>query len=753
MAAAMAVAFYAFLPEKLFRVPYSTVVYDRQGELLGARVASDGQWRFPAADCLPPMYVHAVLTFEDRAFYKHPGINPLALLRALRANLKSGRVVQGGSTITMQVVRMAMQNQPRTYGQKLKEMLLALRIELAFTKAEILQLYAAHAPFGGNVVGLEAAAWRYFGHAPHGLSAAEYALLAVLPNAPTTLRPGKNVEVLRKKRDGLLQAMHSRGLLDAEALTLALLEDLPQQPVPLPNGASHITMLLEAEKPGLAHLTTLDYTIQNRCMDIALRHYKKLAGNGVHNVAVLVANTETGEVLSYIGNVPAGMQHGEYVDIIRAPRSSGSILKPFLYNAMQRNGQLLPNQLVVDIPTFISGFNPENYAHDFEGAVPASDALAQSLNVPFVRALRAYGVPLFKNELQTMGFSTINRSADDYGLSLIIGGAEVTLWDVSKAYLGVAQSVISANKTIKSPGLHFLQQSAKVDSIGTDAGAAYLTLAALQNHQNAFGGDALVNNLASRIAWKTGTSHGFRDAWAVGVTPDYLVAIWIGNADGEGRPGVVGVQAAAPLMFEVFDALGDDAKAFITPYDAMQQVNCCAQSGMLASANCPQPVGTWVAHGAENAQICQYHQPVLVTSDRRHRLSEQCQHEASLFVNWFVLPPACAFYFKQKHPEYRPIPPLLPGCAASTNSPMQLIYPSDFQKVVRTKQTDGQTGVVIFKLAHAQPDKRVFWHANDIYLGETRLMHELPVTLPKGAYNLHVVDEDGAEINQPFEVL
>ena len=752
IATAFAVAFYALLPPVLFQVPYSTVVYANQGELLGARVARDGQWRFPKGENLPPAYVDALLTFEDRQFYYHPGINPVALVRAFRANLIAGRVVQGGSTITMQVVRMAMENQPRTYGQKFKEMLLSLRIEMAFSKREILELYAAHAPFGGNVVGLEAASWRYFGHPPEGLSQAEYALLAVLPNAPTTFRPGKNVAGLRKKRDALLTLMQQRGIISAEDLSLALLEELPDNPRPLPNFAPHLTAQLEGKQSGSANRTTLDADIQKRCMEIALRHHQKLASNGVHNAAVLVASTATGAVEAYIGNMPAGMAHGEYVDIIRSSRSSGSILKPFLYSAMQRNGQLLPDQFMVDIPTFISGFNPENYSRDYQGVVPASMALSQSLNVPFVRALREYGVPLFKQELQSMGFGTISRSADNYGLSLIIGGAEVTLWDVSAAYLGMAQSVLAANGS-SGGALHYLFEAESTDTIRTDAGAAFLTLNALKSYHDAFGGDELVNNYASRIAWKTGTSHGFKDAWAVGVTPDYVVAVWIGNADGEGRPGVVGVKAAAPLMFEIFDALGDDARAFIQPFDHMQEVNCCAESGMLASANCPNTNPTWVALGAENARLCNYHQPILVSEDGRFRLTETCQVQGSEMVNWPVLPPACAYYYKQKHLSYRVLPPLKPGCGISTAKPMQLIYPSDFQKVVSTKQVSGSVGGVVFKLAHSQPEKRVFWHANEVYLGETKLMHELPVSLPKGKYTLHVVDEDGFEIYQPFEVL
>lgn len=749
-----ALAFYALSPDRLFDSSYSTVVYAADGSLLGARVAADEQWRFPPGQNLPEFYQTALLEFEDKHFDIHPGIDPLALLRATKANLIAGKVVQGGSTITMQVVRMALENQPRTFWQKLKEMVLALRIELVYNKSQILQLYAAHAPFGGNVVGIDAAAWRYFGRDIGNLTQAEYALLAVLPNAPTALRPGKNTEFLIQKRNKLLKRLFLKGKIGEMEYELACGEPLPTKPHALPEWAPHFTEWANAVQNGTRVNSTLQLPIQELTSTILGGYHKKLAAQGVHNAALIVANTKTGEVLAYHGNTKAGLAHDEFVDIAQRPRSSGSILKPFLYGAMQRNGLLLPDELVVDIPTFISGFNPENYARTYDGMVPASDALARSLNVPAVRELKKMGVASFKAELQKLGFSTVNRSAENYGLSLTVGGAEVTLWDVCKAYTTMGSAVLRANYSMQSAELHIFAEDTLNPTPAYDAGAAYLTLKALQQHDDAFDGDGFVNDYAQRIAWKTGTSYGYRDAWAVGVTANFVVAVWIGNADGEGRPGVVGAQVAAPIMFHVFSSLGESAQPFEPPFNHLKRAVVCQKSGALASVYCADTASRWVANGVENANRCTYHVPVLLDASKKHRVLPSCATEEVQQVSWFVLPPACAYYYKKKHPDYQPLPPIAASCRATSGSvPMQLIYPSNFQKVIKTKQLDGSQGVAVFKLAHNQPQKKVFWHANEVYLGTTENTHEMPINLPPGSYVLRVVDEDGQEVTQPFLML
>nr|MBA3901948.1 penicillin-binding protein 1C [Bacteroidota bacterium] len=442
----VALAFYWFsLPKPLFDSKYSTVIEDRQGDLLGAIVASDGQWRFPKADSVPEKFKKAIVHFEDKHFGIHPGFNPVSIVRALVLNLKEFKTISGGSTLTMQVIRLSKNNPPRTVWEKIKEIILATRLELSYSKNEILVLYASHAPFGGNVVGLDAASWRYFGRNPHQLSWAETAMLAVLPNAPGLIFPGKNHEKLLIKRNRLLEKLYQSGEIDEETLLLSKEEPLPEKPFPLPQNAKHLlTRSINDGKKEQRILSTIDASLQSITNDIIQRHYKLLQANGINNAAALVLDVETGAVLSYVGNIPfpeKKSDEGHDVDIITAPRSTGSILKPFLYAFMLKEGEILPNMLVADIPTNIGGYYPKNYHLTFDGAVPAKRAIARSLNVPAVRMLQQYGIEKFNHNMKALGMTTLTKPAEHYGLSVILGGAEGTLWDMAGIYASMARTL------------------------------------------------------------------------------------------------------------------------------------------------------------------------------------------------------------------------------------------------------------------------------------------------------------------------
>jgi len=359
------IAFWKCLPEPLFSEPTSFVMLDREGKLLGARIAEDDQWRFPPVAKVPEKFEKALVAYEDRRFYRHPGVDPLATARALYLNLSQRKVVSGGSTLTMQVIRLARRDPERSYTEKLIEAILAVRLELGASKSEILALHASHAPFGGNVVGLEAASWRYFGRAPDELSWAESATLAVLPNAPKLVHPGRNRERLREKRDALLRKLVSQGLMSPLDLELALLEPLPSSPHPIPANAPHLLSTLIAESSAKVHRfeTTISAELQRVSEELVERHAEGLRSHGIHNAAVLVVDNVSFEVLAYVGNVapPEGEDRGEAVDVVHRPRSTGSILKPFLFAAMVQAGEILPSTLVPDVPVQYAGFMPENF--------------------------------------------------------------------------------------------------------------------------------------------------------------------------------------------------------------------------------------------------------------------------------------------------------------------------------------------------------------------------------------------------------
>ena len=599
LALILSVAWWKILPDPLFRTPYSTVLLDRDSNILGITVADDGQYRVPDQGRLSHKYTTALLAFEDKRFPRHPGIDPLALLRALRLNLAHDDIISGGSTLTMQVIRLARGNPPRTIGEKIKEIILALRLEQSRTKNEILRLYAAHAPFGGNIVGVEAAALKYFGRSPDDLSWAEAALLAVLPNAPSLLYPGRNNDALHHKRDHLLRRLARDGHIDTATLRLALAEPLPTRPRSTPCIAPHLLGRAYLQRRGQAVPTHIDPRLQERVNDIVRRHIDILRHNHIHNAAVLVAHLPTGQVRAYVGNAPATPGgDGERVDIITAPRSSGSILKPALYALAQQAGTILPATLLPDVPTRFGNYAPANFNRDFQGVVPADQALAQSLNIPFVHLLRQYGVPRFHHDLQRLGITTLPHPPDHYGLSLILGGAECTLWDLCNLYAGIATTLLHYNQNDGTYYNHEYRRlrpwaDTPVDSLAIpspliSAGAAWLTLKALQQverPQLESGWKHFASSI--NLSWKTGTSFGFRDAWAIGLNAEYVIGVWVGNADGEGRPGLLGARAAAPILFEVASLLRTTAR-FHLPIDDLHPLPPRRPSGYRPPAPPPR---------------------------------------------------------------------------------------------------------------------------------------------------------------------
>lgn len=679
------------LPSKLFQDPASTVITSSEGELLGAKIAADGQWRFPGLDSVPEKFKAALLLFEDRYFYKHPGINPFSLIKALSSNIKAGRIVRGGSTITMQTIRISRKNRKRTVWEKLLEMYLAIGLELKYSKNEILNLYASNAPFGGNVIGLEAAAWRYFNCDPWALSWAESAALAVLPNSPALVHPGKNRELLEKKRNKLLIKLLERDFIDSLTYELSLTEPVPRQPSALPSYTPHLLEKANMLYPGLKIRTTINIKIQEQVNQIVNNNKNKIYGNHIHNLACLVIDNKTGHILAYSGNIRNNM-HPEYGgdnDMLIVPRSTGSIMKPFLFAFMLDRGLILPGTFVPDIPTRYQDFSPKNYDRGYDGVVPAKRALERSLNIPAVRMLKDYGVDRFYNDLRRLGLSSISRSSEHYGLSLILGGAEASLLEIAGAYSSMARVL---NNYTRANSKYFSADYRKPSWIPNKndnsdnspdehgilgAGAIFLTFKSLLEVNRPESETGWESFHSSRmIAWKTGTSFGFRDAWAVGVTPGFVVAVWAGNASGEGRPGLTGIEMAAPVMFEIYNAL-PSGKWFDTPFDDLVKADVCALSGHRAGINCPKKDSVYLCHAGLNTSVCPYHKVIHLSENNNFRVNAACYDPVKIrHIPWFILPPVQEFYYRFKDPSYRLLPPLMQNCTDDLETEyMQFIYP------------------------------------------------------------------------------
>lgn len=773
--------FWFALPSRLFTSPTSYVVEASNGELLSAAIARDGQWRFPVADTIPEKFAQCIIAFEDKRFYQHPGIDLLAMSRAMRQNWKAKSVVSGGSTLSMQVIRLS-RRESRTVWQKIIEVILALRLEVTHSKADILNLYAANAPFGSNVVGLEAASWRYFGRSPETLSWGEMATLAVLPNSPSLVHPGKNAVRLIKKRNDLLDRIADLKVIDQATANLSKLEPIPGKPQSLPQHAPHLLNRFRAEHStagGNAAFrsketrisSTLNYDLQLKLNVLLKRYNNRYRANDINNISALVLNVKKGTVESYVGNIyqPENAALESHVDMIRALRSPGSTLKPLLYASMLNDGFILPRTLIPDVPTQIGGYAPQNYDLGYDGAIPADKALSRSLNIPSVKMLQNYKYQRFYDQLKKLGFSTLNQPADHYGLSLILGGSEVTMWDLAKTYMSMARTLNHFNDykgkynphDYDAPSYVQVKRDARYDEYETqlnsvlDHGSIWNTFNAMEELMRP-GEEGLWEQFSSsqRIAWKTGTSFGFRDGWAIGLNPDYVVCVWVGNADGEGRPGLTGIDVAAPVLFDIFKLL-PNGKWFQTPKTKLKKIQVCRQSGYKAGEYCKYIVQELVSPSAEKTSLCPYHKLIHLDRTGTYRVTDVCETPAEmLHQSWFVLPPAMEYYYKIKNSDYKLLPAFMPGCGdEGGNYVMEMIYPKNNASIYVPVEFDGNLGKVVLNATHRSHDAKIYWHIDGEYLATTKQYHQLAVSPAPGKHTLTLVDDKGERLVQTFIIL
>lgn len=766
---ALLTTFWFSLPDPLFQVPYSALLTDKDGHLLSARIARDGQWRFPLVENTPERFSTALVAFEDRRFFYHPGVDPISIARAVRDNLRSGSVVSGASTLSMQVIRMARGNRPRTFPEKLVEAVLAIRLELSHSKGEILALYAAHAPFGGNVVGLEAAAWRYFGRSPNDLTWAEHATLAVLPNAPGLVHPARSRTALQTRRNALLKRLHLAGSLDRTELALALLEPLPRRPLPLPQKAAVLLERLVSTHSPQNFRTTLDGHLQSRVEAILATHLPELKAAGIHNAAALVIDNHTMQPVAYAGNTGRpGMQgHGYALDLIQAKRSTGSLLKPFLFAAMLEAGELQPDALVPDVPLQYNGFRPENFDKTYRGAVRAKTALAQSLNVPAAVLLYRHGVARFQDMLKSLGMTTLFRAPDDYGLSLVLGGSEGTLYELTSLYANLARITAAGRQheqlSLRPPQLLInapTNEPARKSSKGTPkapfgAGASWLTLKALlevnrpgmEKHWQRF-------TNSRKIAWKTGTSYGLRDGWAIGTTPLYTVGVWSGNASGEGRAGLTGGSVAAPILFDIFGLL-ETGGWWDKPEHELKTIEVCEDDGYLPSNGC-QRVSVEIPRAAHFNAVSRRHRWLHLGPKRQWQVHAGCESVSRMqTASWFVLPPIQEYFYRQHNPSYRVLPPMRPDCGdalASRESAFDIVYPESGSGLVIPTDFGGMRGRVVMEAKHRNPNARLYWHLDGRVIATTMTFHEVAVDLDPGLHRLTLVDQNGERQSRSFRV-
>ncbi len=753
---------FARLPRPLFDLPYSGVLRAQGGELLSARIADDEQWRFPPLDSVPKRFEICLITFEDHKFYKHFGFRPTSLIRAAFKNLEAGKIVQGGSTLSMQTVRLAKRQREQSVWRKLNEISASIKLECLYSKKEILQFYSNHAPFGGNIMGLQAASWRYYARDAHLLSWAEAAALAVLPHAPSTVNPGKGRKELLDKRNRLLAKLWKQGHIDSIQYELSLLEPLPSKAEPLPKKARHLLQSLATEY-GTNHAfnSTINFSTQQTAELIVDRHMQQMRLNYIQHAAVLVVDVDSREVKAYCGNVGQWGLSGNEVDLVKAKRSPGSLLKPFLYASAIDQGLIMPKQLLPDLPIQFKGFSPQNFDKVFRGTVSADKALASSLNLPFVHLLHQMGYERFYQLLKDLNCYELDKSPGHYGMSIILGGAEFSLWELTRLYTGLFRMGIEEKKRpfgkpygsldFAAPKLIKREEEKEdFDDHGViGVNAALLTAEALRlpvrPHEET-GWEFFEN--ANQIAWKTGTSQGFRDAWAIGFNGRYLVSVWVGNASGEGRPDLSGIKAAAPLLFTLFNHLPSETWNVELHGENLP---CCPESGLLVGPYCGDTIYYQLELPKHGMKTCHYHQKIWL-NEKGERVLPACETPKSeAFI--LVLPPAMARYFRKWNPNYIDLPKWSNACSTNHFKQMEMIYPKQEARVFIPKEQNGDLGKVVLEAAHAQRDAIVYWHLNGNYLGSTQNIHQMAIQPKPGKYLLLLMDGDGNELQTVLEIL
>jgi penicillin-binding protein 1C len=575
----------------------STLVVARDGTPLRAFADADGVWRYPAsADSVSPLYLQALLNYEDRWFWRHPGINPWGLLRAGKQWLFEQRIVSGGSTLTMQVARI-LDPHTRTPWGKAKQLLRAVQLELHLSKAQILALYLERAPYGGTIEGVEAASWAYLGKPASQLSHAEAALLAVLPQSPSRLRPDRHPEAAQRARDKVLERLVSLGVWSREEVDDARIEPVVTRALQPPLHAALLAQRLRSAQPRAARIeSTLDIGLQRTLEERVSSYFSQLPERT--SAALLVVDNRTLEARAYVGSVAFGdKQRLGHVDMVQAWRSPGSTLKPFLYGMALDDGLIHSESLMVDAPQSFGGYRPGNFDAAFNGPVSAATALRLSLNVPAVDLLDRVGSARFAARLSHAGINLRFPHGSAPNLSLILGGTGARLEDLVGTFAAFNRNGIAGR-------VRYTAQDAVIERRLMSPGAAWITREVLEsNPRPGYGTGTFDVTGRPRVAWKTGTSYGYRDAWAIGTTRHYTVGVWVGRPDGTPLPGQYGAVTALPLMFEVVDSLPRQAgDASTAPMPAsVAQADICWPTGGLAEQTA--------------APLCQRRMPAFVLED------------------------------------------------------------------------------------------------------------------------------------------
>jgi penicillin-binding protein 1C len=732
------------LPPKL-NVSYSTLVTDKKGEILHAFLSTDEKWRmFVELNEISPMLRKAILAKEDKYFNYHFGVNPVSIFRAAFNNITKNRRTSGASTITMQVVRM-LNPDKRTYLNKISEILRAIQLEIFYSKDEILQLYLNLVPYGSNIEGIKSASYLYFQKSPDRLSLAEVTTLAIIPNRPTSLQLGMKNPLIVEERNKWLKRFQQAQVFDSQLINDALHEPLTVFRHDAPKDAPHLSIRLKKQFANNAIIhSSVSKATQIKVEQMVANYVNRTRAMNINNAAVLVINNETMQVEAYIGS--AGFNDkldGGQVDGVQAIRSPGSALKPLLYATAFDKGMITPKNIINDVPTNFNGFEPENFDRKFNGKVSVEFALANSLNIPAVKVVKDLGKTILIEQLKKADFQTVKKHEKDLGLSIVLGGCGVTLEEMTQLYAAFAND----GNWQKAKMLDDKLTERKVRNTSIiSTSATYLVTEILAQIKR----PDLPNNFdytyrLPKIAWKTGTSFGRRDAWSIGYNKKYTVGVWVGNFSGEGVPELSGAEIATPLLFQIFNTIDYNTSSewFRQPKEVVSR-QVCAESGDLPSEYCSNKILDYSIKNISHTRKCTHLKKFYLNLSESMSYCMQClpveAYKEKLYNN---LSPELISFYELKHILYEKIPTHNPNCTrffkTASNAPI-ITNPNNGSEYYLSENDTQQMQLAC---QTANDVREVYWYINDRLLQKASANKPVFFTPSLGKLKISCTDDKG----------
>ncbi|WP_132055909.1 penicillin-binding protein 1C [Pseudocnuella soli] len=724
-------------------VAYSTIITDERGQVLHAYLTPDQKWRMKTElSEISPLLQKAIVAKEDRYFFHHPGVNPFAVGRALVNNISKGRRTSGASTITMQVARL-LHPQKRTAGAKVVEAFRALQLEWKYSKKEILQLYLNLVPYGGNIEGVKSAAWLYFQKSPEHLSLAEIVALSIIPNRPSSLVVGKNNDAIIEGRNMWLQRLAATNVFTTQEIEDALAEPLLATRHSVPRHIPHLAYKLSKASSDNNIKSFIWLNTQLKIEKLVADYVRSLRLHNIHNASVVVIDNQSHKVVSYVGSADFyDTTDGGQVNGAAAVRQPGSTLKPLVYGLCMDEGLLTPKQILYDVPIVYDGYAPENYDRQYSGPVTVEYALAHSLNIPAVRSLKQLGKDKIVGKLSAIQFKQIRKDESKLGLSLILGGCGTTLEELTGLF-----SAFANGGTFVAP--HYAQTDERPLQVPVlSSSAAFFINNMLSKADRP---DFPINWQATehmpRIAWKTGTSYGRRDAWSIGYNKRFTVGVWVGNFSGLGVPDLSGAETATPLLFKIFNSIDyNSSESWFAPPEGTEQRQVCTQSGLPPSAYCTEKTLDYFIPLVSATHTCEHAVEIKIDPEERISYCSQCAPQSGYRKKLYphILPEMQA-YFAAKGTVYEQVPPHNPACEKifQTGGP-QIISPQNATEYFVSKtnpepiQLSAQAGNDVSKL---------YWYVNDQFYKATGA-NEKPFYLPaEGPLKISCTDDKGRNRN------